>query len=308
MHVRPVPPLRALCCCARHGVSQFCASRALQGTADFTQLELKGNISSSYNLTVRWLLPLLCCQSNCCGVPAFFVADAFAAEVEGTISCPPATASRRAGCCCSLLRAGLLVAGPAQIGTSIGRLSMMPCTHITAPQLHCLHPLHTPPSSPCTRLCPLQINFTRLGAETANPYLASNSLDPLLLPVTIAPCAPGTQPNQAGKGGLCSWLGPTLLFAVLAGACFAGYCAGWGLLCTLLDCASWGESGLLRTSLQAARSMQICWQQHCNWCFPLLAGNNCDECVPGSFNLGGGTCQPCPKGAHACMFCFTRQL
>lgn len=44
-----------------------------------------------------------------------------------------------------------------------------------------------------------QINFTRLvGAETANKYLASNSLDPLLLPVTIAPCAPGTQPNQAG--------------------------------------------------------------------------------------------------------------
>ncbi len=33
-------------------------------------------------------------------------------------------------------------------------------------------------------------------------------------------------------------------------------------------------------------------------CAIRCAGNNCDECVPGSFNLGGGTCQPCPKGAY----------
>ena len=29
---------------------------------------------------------------------------------------------------------------------------------------------------------------------------------------------------------------------------------------------------------------------------PLPAGNDCNECVAGSYNLEGGVCQPCPKG------------
>lgn len=43
----------------------------------------------------------------------------------------------------------------------------------------------------------MQINYQR--PSTLSRFLASNTLPPLMLPVTVTPCPAGTEPNQAGN-------------------------------------------------------------------------------------------------------------